>query len=72
MFDSEYVCRAIIDGLRRNQNTHLYGEVSQEDGVWRDVEGKGAEDIMAIDPGHFSFLKGIVGAVKRVQGTGDF
>lgn len=29
MFDSALVCRAWIDGLRRNQNTHLYGQVSQ-------------------------------------------
>lgn len=29
MFDSALICRAWIDGLRRNQNTAVYGQVSQ-------------------------------------------
>ncbi|KAK8079554.1 hypothetical protein PG997_007372, partial [Apiospora hydei] len=39
MIDSPAVCRGWIDALRRNQNTHRYGRVGREDGVWRDGEG---------------------------------
>ena len=72
MLDSELICRAWIDGLRRNQNTHLYGEVSKEDGVWRDDVGMQSPDTIGVDPGRFSWAKGFMGAIKRVQGTGDF
>ncbi|KAI0132618.1 hypothetical protein BJ170DRAFT_255175 [Xylariales sp. AK1849] len=72
MLESQDVCRAWVDGLRRNQNTHRYGLVGNEDGIWRDKEGKEATGAMGIDPGKFSWAKGLVGAVKRVQGTGGF
>jgi len=72
MLDSEEVCRAWIDGLRRNQNTHLYGALDKETGVWRDADGKEAEGATGVDIGHFSWAKGLVGAVKRVQGKGGF
>lgn len=72
MLESREVCRAWIDGLRRNQNTHLYGKVGQDDGIWRDADGNEAEDSMGIDPGRFCWAKGLVGAVKRLQGTGGF
>lgn len=72
MLDSEAVCRAWIDGLRRNQNTHLYGALDKESGIWTDAEGKQAEGAIGIDPGRFSWARGVVGAVKRLQGTGGF
>ncbi|KAG9242849.1 iq calmodulin-binding motif protein [Calycina marina] len=72
MFDSAHVCAAWIDGLRRNQNTHLYGQVSREDGIWRDAQGNQPQDVIGVDPGRFSWAKGFVGAVNRVRGTGDF
>ncbi|KAI0380116.1 IQ calmodulin-binding motif protein [Hypomontagnella monticulosa] len=72
MIDSAPICKAWIEGLRRNQNTHLYGRVSNEDGVWRDKEGKEADGATGVDPGRFSWAKGIIGAVKRVQGVGGF
>ncbi|CAG8954511.1 hypothetical protein HYFRA_00004424 [Hymenoscyphus fraxineus] len=72
MFESRDVCRAWIDALRRNQNTHLYGEVSKEDGVWRDERGAQAEGVIGVDPGRFSWARGFVGAIERVRGTGDF
>ncbi|KAK0643811.1 hypothetical protein B0T16DRAFT_392277 [Cercophora newfieldiana] len=72
MLDSEEVCKAWIDGLRRNQNTHVYGVLDREEGVWRDGEGRQAEGVVGVDPGRFSWAKGMVGAVKRVKGTGGF
>ncbi|KAI1381825.1 IQ calmodulin-binding motif protein [Hypoxylon crocopeplum] len=70
--DSPRVCRAWIDALRRNQNTHLYGRVGVADGVWRDGLGREAEGATGVDAGRFSWARGFVGAVKRVQGTGGF
>jgi phosphatidylserine/phosphatidylglycerophosphate/cardiolipin synthase-like enzyme len=72
MLDSEEVCRAWIDGLRRNQNTHLYGQLNKEEGLWRDADGKEADGCIGVDPGKFAWAKGIAGAVKRVQGKGGF
>ncbi|EOO01145.1 putative iq calmodulin-binding motif protein [Phaeoacremonium minimum UCRPA7] len=72
LLDNPDVCRAWIDGLRRNQNTHLYGAVSKEDGEWRDKDGNKAKGAIGPDPGRFSWTTGIVGAVKRLQGTGGF
>ncbi|KAH8809007.1 hypothetical protein F5884DRAFT_794168 [Xylogone sp. PMI_703] len=72
MFDSALICKSWIDTIRRNQNTHIYGDVSKEDGVWRDALGNQAPDTIGVDPGRFSWAKGVLGAIKRVQGTGDF
>ncbi|KAM0143535.1 hypothetical protein ACHAO1_000636 [Botrytis cinerea] len=72
MIDSAMVCRGWIDGLRRNQNTHLYGEVGKSDGIWRDDRGEEAKDVIGVDPGRFSWAKGFLGAINRVRGTGDF
>ncbi|PVH82189.1 hypothetical protein DL98DRAFT_570738 [Cadophora sp. DSE1049] len=72
MFDSALVCKAWIDGLRRNQNTHLYGEVGKMDGVWRNQNGKEASDVIGVDPGRFAWAKGFMGAIRRVRGAGDF
>ncbi|KAJ7090308.1 hypothetical protein B0H15DRAFT_907267 [Mycena belliarum] len=72
MFESATVCKGWIDGLRRVQNTHLYGMVDKIDGIWRDENGNQPQDVIGIDPGRFSWAKGVVGAIERVRGTGDF
>ncbi|KAI9758879.1 MAG: hypothetical protein M4579_002763 [Chaenotheca gracillima] len=72
MIDSAMICAAWKEGIRRNENTHLYGAMSQEDGIWRDSEGKEAEGSIGLDPGKFSWAKGIVGSVQRVRGVGGF
>ncbi|KAF4555289.1 Hypothetical protein D9617_2g052420 [Elsinoe fawcettii] len=72
LIDSEQVCRDWLAALKRNQNTHLYGAVSQEDGVWRDDHGKEAVGAMGVNPGHFSWAKGAWGAIQRVRGAGGF
>ena len=72
MIDSPSICASWIEGLRRNQNTHLYGGLRHEDGMWRDGDGKEADGAIGIDPGRFAWAKGIVGAVQRVRGAGGF
>ena len=72
MLDSYTICAAWADGIRRNQNTHIYGAVSKEDGCWHDGHGKQADGAIGVDPGKFAWEKGIVGAVQRVRGAGGF
>lgn len=72
MLDSAQVCRAWIDGLRRNQNTHIYGALDKETGIWTDKDGNMADGAIGVDPGRFSWARGVVGAIKRVQGVGGF
>ncbi|KAL2754268.1 hypothetical protein ACRALDRAFT_2043299 [Sodiomyces alcalophilus JCM 7366] len=73
MVDSPPLCRAWFDALRRVQNTAAYGAVDGSDGVWRDPQGGGeVEGALGVEPGWFSWAKGVVGAVKRVQGKGGF
>ncbi|KAL8293888.1 hypothetical protein RB597_007667 [Gaeumannomyces tritici] len=67
-----HVARDWAEGLRRNQNTHLYGALDPVDGVWRDKDGNEADEATGVDPGRFSWGKGIVAALKRVKGTGGF
>ncbi|KAF4636045.1 hypothetical protein G7Y89_g2043 [Cudoniella acicularis] len=71
MFDNEVVYRGWIDGLRRNQNMHIYGEVSKEDGIWRNSEGELAEDVIGVDPGQFSWAKGFLVAGPEKAEVGD-
>lgn len=87
MIDSEQICGEWRDGIERNQSkynffdttrrltikdTYRYGRASQTDGIWRDEKGNEAEGAIGKDPGKFAWAKGVVGAVKRVQGAGGF
>ncbi|KAK2796477.1 hypothetical protein FQN51_009366 [Onygenales sp. PD_10] len=73
LLDSAEVCRSWLDGIRRNQNTGAFGLVSPEDGCWHDpLTGEVAKGSIGADPGMFSWIKGFVGAIKRVRGTGGF
>lgn len=72
LIDSSSLASSILAGIHRNQNTHLYGAVGEVDGVWRDKDGKEVEGAGGVIKGKFSWAKGIVGAVKRVQGAGGF
>lgn len=73
LYDSPTICRSWLDTINRNQNIALYGAVSSKDGCWHDPEtGKLPEGSIGINPGRFSWVKGIVGAVQRVRGAGGF
>lgn len=76
MIDSPLVCRKWLEGIRQNQNTHLYGEVEREGtnaGCWVDpTTGKQADGAIGVSAGRFSWATGIKGAIARVQGTGGF
>ncbi len=72
--DCEGVCREWLEALETgNANTVLFGAVNSEDGVWRDGEGKEAEGGEVPSGGKVAgWAKGVVGAVRRVRGTGGF
>ncbi|KAI9832247.1 MAG: hypothetical protein M1819_004425 [Sarea resinae] len=72
LIDSMTICAAWTEAIRRNQNTGLYGAVDREQAVWLDSNGKQADGAIGVDPGKFSWAKGVVGAVQRVRGAGGF
>ncbi|KAJ5702105.1 hypothetical protein N7488_009653 [Penicillium malachiteum] len=73
MLDSPLVCKAWLEAIDRNQNTAKYGAASSDDGCWHDpTTGAIPDGSIGTDPGHFSWAKGVVGAVKRVRGVGGF
>ncbi|KAJ4472653.1 hypothetical protein C8R41DRAFT_870396 [Lentinula lateritia] len=73
LLDSPEVCRTWMEGIRRNQNTEVYGKVSMVDGCWHDpVSGEMVDGAIGVDPGRFSWARGMVGAVQRVRGAGGF
>ncbi|KAJ5928499.1 hypothetical protein N7466_007455 [Penicillium verhagenii] len=73
MLDSQLVCQAWLAAIDRNQNTAKYGAASFEDGCWHDPStGEIPPGSIGTDPGHFSWAKGVIGAVKRVRGVGGF
>ncbi|KAJ5700884.1 hypothetical protein N7493_011930 [Penicillium malachiteum] len=73
MLDSPLVCKAWLEAIDRNQNTAKYGAASSDDGCWHDLTtGAIPDGSIGTDPGHFSWAKGVVGAVKRVRGVGGF
>ncbi|KAF9564436.1 IQ calmodulin-binding motif protein [Agrocybe pediades] len=73
MIDSPAVCKEWADGVRANQNTHLYGRLD-DDGIWRDSkDGSVLEDMGSTKGGSILGLgKGLVSAVQRVRGKGGF
>lgn len=69
MIDSALICKAWKEGIERNQNTHIYGAASQQDGCWYHPDtGQLAEGSLGTDAGHFSWAKGIIGTVKKAGG----
>ncbi|KAL9087131.1 MAG: hypothetical protein Q9165_006782 [Trypethelium subeluteriae] len=75
MVDDEETCRRWEEGLKRGQNTDRFGKAVKEGdkaGCWLDGNGELAKGSIGVDAGKFSWAKGVVGAVKRVQGAGGF
>ncbi|EAQ87640.1 hypothetical protein CHGG_04259 [Chaetomium globosum CBS 148.51] len=73
LVDSAELCGLWLEGLRRNQNTGLFGAVGGLDGVWRDGRGEEVEGAMGVEAGRVrGWARGVKGAVERVRGTGGF
>lgn len=72
LVDSPQLVNEWIKGIDANQNTHKFGLVSREDGVWRAPDGRVVESSGTKTTGLLGGLKGLSGAIKRVRGTGGF
>ena len=74
MVESEEVCGKWLEALGSgNANTGLFGAVDGRDGVWRDGEGREVEGSLGAKGGGWrGWVRGAMGAVKRVRGTGGF
>ena len=72
MIDSEATCRKWREGIERNQNTGKFGKASQDDGVWRDENGKEAEGATKVSAPPVSWVKGAMGMAKKMQEKGGF
>jgi hypothetical protein len=72
MVDSPELVSTWLRALDANQNTRLYGRVSDIDGVWRGNDG---EVIQASGVAASSFvkrLKGLWTLMRRISGSGRF
>ena len=76
MIDSSQVCAGWMKEIMQNQNTHLYGQVQKEGehmGCWIDPRtGQQAEGAIGISAGQFSWMKGVMDAITRGRGAGNF
>ncbi|KAH6603530.1 hypothetical protein Trco_008305 [Trichoderma cornu-damae] len=66
MVDSSEICLKWREGIERNQNTKMFGRVS-EDGVWRDKDGNPGDGYMG-DPNPVEgLIKGVWGMYKKME-----
>lgn len=72
LIDSEDICRKWKEGIERNQNTARFGRAGEDDGVWRDKEGKEAEGSMGKPSPMVGYFKGAMGMMKKAQEKGGF
>ncbi|KAI0035523.1 hypothetical protein K488DRAFT_43117 [Vararia minispora EC-137] len=71
MVDSPPLVREWLSGLDANQNTRLFGRVSDIDGIWRD----GDEVVQASGVGKATFMdwmRSIRSVLRRLRGSGGF
>ncbi|KAN0105527.1 hypothetical protein V8E52_010932 [Russula decolorans] len=69
MVDSPELVGSWLRGINANQNTFLYGHVSDKDGIWRSEDG---EVIQASGVGASSFIKRMRGVCKVMGKIGGF
>ncbi|KAH9952788.1 hypothetical protein BGW80DRAFT_1452006 [Lactifluus volemus] len=72
MVDSPELVSAWQRALDANQNTRLYGRVSDSDGVWRGEDGEVIQASGVTASSFVKRLKGLGNLIGRVRGTGGF
>jgi len=72
MVDSPELVSAWLRGLDANQNTRLYGRVSDRDGVWRSKDGEVIQASGVAASGFLERLKGLGSMLAKVRGSGRF
>ncbi|UKZ79188.1 hypothetical protein TrVFT333_006938 [Trichoderma virens FT-333] len=66
MVDSPEICAKWRDGIERNQNTKLFGRVS-DDGVWKDNNGNPGDGYMGDPNSVEGLIKGVWGMYKKME-----
>ncbi|KAI0295123.1 hypothetical protein B0F90DRAFT_1638400 [Multifurca ochricompacta] len=72
MVDSAELVSAWLRGIDANQNTRLYGRVSDKDGVWRSQDGEVVQASGIAASSFFKRLKGLGSVISRIRGIGGF
>jgi phosphatidylserine/phosphatidylglycerophosphate/cardiolipin synthase-like enzyme len=72
MVDSPELVGAWRRGIDANQNTRLYGRVSDRDGIWRSEDGEVVQASGVAASSLFKRLKGLYSVMKRISGRGAF
>jgi hypothetical protein len=72
MVDSPELVSAWLRGINANQNTRLYGRVSDKDGIWRGEDGEIVQASGVEASSFFKRLKGLCKVIGRVRGRGGF
>jgi phosphatidylserine/phosphatidylglycerophosphate/cardiolipin synthase-like enzyme len=71
MVDSPALVQEWLSGLDANQNTRMFGRVSDVDGIWRDgdevVQASGIHKATMFD-----WMRSVSGVFKRLRGSGGF
>jgi hypothetical protein len=72
MVDSPELVGAWMRGIDSNQNTRLYGRVSDQDGIWRDQDGEVIQASGVAASSFFKRLLGLYGVMQRISVSGKF
>jgi hypothetical protein len=69
MVDSSELVGEWLRGIDANQNTRLYGRVSNKDGIWRNGDGEVIQASGVAASSLFKRLKGLYNLMGRIGGT---
>ncbi|KAI0289144.1 hypothetical protein BC826DRAFT_914911 [Russula brevipes] len=69
MVDSPELVGEWLRGIDANQNTRLYGRVSNKDGIWRNADGEVIQASGVAASSLFKRLKGLYNVMGRIGGT---
>ncbi|KAH9967378.1 hypothetical protein BC827DRAFT_587889 [Russula dissimulans] len=72
MVDSPELVRSWLRAIDANQNTRLYGRVSDRDGIWRSEDGEIVQASGVAASSFFKRLKGLYCVMRRISGSGKF
>lgn len=72
MVDSPELVGSWLRGINGNQNTFLYGRVSEKDGIWRSEDGEVIQASGVAASGFIKRMQGLWKVMGKVGGTGGF
>jgi hypothetical protein len=70
MVDSPELVGSWLRGINANQNTVLYGRVSEKDGIWRSEDGEVIQASGVAASGFIKRMRGLWKLVGKIRGAG--